>query len=113
MTLAITPQSSANTLKIESILHMSGSNTEGEIMALFQDSGASALAASLRLNPGVGEAIPVYLSYYTTANTSSAITYKVRAGLDSGGTLTVNGYQTSGKCNGRVRSSIAIWEIQQ
>lgn len=91
ITVTITPTSATNRLRIEfDAGFATGSTTEYAVSALFQDSTASALAASV---DGVTASVPsvaLRLSYEMAAGTTSATTFKIRCGLGSG-TLYING----------------------
>jgi hypothetical protein len=82
-----------------------------EAVALFQDSTADALAVgfSFYSDPTVGVAIG--FTHYMTAGTTSATTFKVRAGGHSAGTTTFNGQGGARKYGGVSASSITITEI--
>jgi len=113
MTFAITPTSATNKLKIDVVLFATSNAANWVTAALFQDSTANALAAiSSYENVGGGNG-PIMLSHYMTAGTTSATTFKVRAGRDAsaGTTVTFNG-QSGGRIFGGVMaSSITITEI--
>jgi hypothetical protein len=111
MSLAITPTSATHKLKIDVVFNGSVSVAEWIIVALFQDSTANALAvAPPYLSTGTGIAT-VTFSYYMTAGTTSATTFKVRAGKVSSGTMTFNGFSGARKFGGAIASSITITEL--
>lgn len=111
MTLAVTPISATNKLKIDVTFNCAVSALAQVCVALFQDSTANALAA---MTPSRIEAAGVQtsctFSHYMTAGTTSATTFKVRAGPSSG-TLTFNGSAGSRRWGGVLASSITITEI--
>lgn len=111
MTLAITPTSATNKLKIEVDAVASASAAGLVVMGLFQDSTAGALAASTMVgvasNPLTG-----HISYYMTAGTISATTFKVRIGNGAGATTTFNGSGGSRVLGGVANSGITITEIK-
>lgn len=111
MSLAITPKSTTNLLKIQFILQITGSVAGVLTGALFQDSTASALAAGAIFDPSAGQLFPVVCTYYMTAGTTSSTTFKVRAGLDRAGTTTLNGQTSARKLGGVLMSSLTIEEI--
>lgn len=113
MTLAITPTNSSNKLLIEVTLVGRTANDNGVGVALFQDSTGNALAAVQQadFDSNVG-AYPITFKHYMTAGTTSATTFRVRAGPLSSGTLTVNGNAGSRKFGGVMASSITITEIR-
>ena len=114
MSLAITPTSATNKLKIDVVFVGTYSATAKLVVALFQDTTASALActgfyAGVTTHPGVCS-----FSHYMTAGTTSATTFKVRAGGVTGvtETLTFNGAASARFYGGVLASSITIQEIQ-
>jgi hypothetical protein len=111
MTLAITPTNASSTLLIE--VNWSGAssvvNTIG--VALFQDSTAGALAAALLRVAEADQISTVSYIHKMTAGTTSATTFKVRAGGSSAGTTTFNGRSGGRLYGGVIASSITITEI--
>lgn len=113
MTLAITPTSSTNTLRIEVLAFLSNSAIQRyEIAALFQDSATNALAAGAEYSDTSGEICAVHFVHTMTAGTTSATTFKVRAGGHGAGTMTFNGTASARKLGGVMASSLTITEIQ-
>lgn len=114
MTLAITPTSATNKLKIEVVWVGTTVGQAWIIVALFQDSTANALAAACDFHTVSTSGTTTTFTHYMTSGTTSATTFKVRAGIDSGGaggTMTFNG-QSGGRIFGGVSaSSITITEI--
>jgi hypothetical protein len=112
MTLAITPTSATNKLKIEVVFHCAVSALANVVVALFQDSTANALAAVLtsRVEAAAAPGV-VTFTHYMTAGTTSATTFKVRAG-PTAGTLTFNGGSGTRRFGGVMASSITITEIK-
>ena len=110
MTLAITPTSATNKLKIEVVINASGSVPMWIVAGLFQDSTASAIAGTLRNDSNATELKPLTISYYMAAGTTSATTFKIRVGLDRSGTTTFNGISAGRELGGVYYSSITITE---
>ncbi len=110
MTLAITPTNASNKLKIDVVVIGSTAGENGSAAALFQDSTAGALAAA---NGGgvTDNRQAVIFTHYMTAGTTSATTFKVRAGSASG-TFTFNGIGAGRRYGGVMASSITITEIK-
>lgn len=104
VTVNHTPLSAANTLRITVSYYMSASAGVPAI-ALFQDSIANALSA----RAGVSSAVTT-LIYETTASTTSQIAFKVRAGVTSAGTLTINGSGGTRQFGGVLNSTVTIEE---
>jgi hypothetical protein len=112
MTLAITPTSASNKLFIEvSTVFSHSANDQWLSGALFQDTTAGALASVLIREDIATVTRIMSLNHYMAAGTTSATTFKLRVGSDTGGTTTFNGY--SGRAHGGVMSSsITITEIK-
>jgi len=114
MTLAITPTSATNKLRIDVVWVGTTVGQAWIIVALFQDSTANALAAACDFHTVSTSGTTTTFTHYMTSGTTSATTFKVRAGIDSGGaggTMTFNG-QSGGRIFGGVSaSSITITEI--
>jgi hypothetical protein len=111
MTLAITPTSPTNKLLIQVIVNAAQS---GGIcsMALFQDTTAGALAAGRIVTPGNNNMGVGTLNYFMTNNVgTSATTFKVRVGPQSGNTITVNGESGNRIYGGVAICSMTITEI--
>lgn len=112
ITLSITPKSATNLLKIEVILNCSISGVMNAIAALFQDSGASAIAAGQVSNPGSGYIEQIKFTHWMTAGTISATTFKLRAGPTAAATITINGSLGNRYLGGVAVSSMTITEIK-
>lgn len=116
MSLAITPKSATNKLKIDVVVHFSN-NTSGAnrvTAALFQDSTASALAAGCHdKNSNENDLIhEICFSHYMTSGTTSSTTFKVRLGASAASTTTFNGEAGARFLGGVMASSITITEIK-
>ena len=114
MTLAITPTSSSNLLKIDMVLALANSNTNPNVLAaLFQDSTAGALAGMMGgRNGATNQGALISFTHWMTAGTTSATTFKVRAGTGGAGTTTFNGLAATRLFGGVMASSMTITEIQ-
>tara|TARA_Y100001972_G_scaffold16380_1_gene17758 strand:- start:248 stop:766 length:519 start_codon:yes stop_codon:yes gene_type:complete len=115
MTLAITPTSATNKLKIDVVCHCNSSvGNKIFTVGLFQDSTADALAMMAETESIANSPTPVSFTHFMTAGTTSSTTFKVRAGPDSSATITFNGRDgTNRRGGGRYASSITITEISQ
>ena len=111
MTLAITPTSATNKLKIDVVFLGTFSVTAWLIVALFQDTTAGALAVGANFQQTGTDANNVVFTHYMTAGTTSATTFKVRAGGQTAGTVTFNGQSTARLFGGVNASSITITEL--
>ncbi len=113
---AFTPSNASNILRIT--VQFSGTentNTSTYMtVALFQDSTANAIAAAVKdvaSNPG-NLPIPTMIVYYMTAGTTSATTFRVRAGLDTSNPVAMNGFNSATLYGGKLTSSITVEEIK-
>lgn len=111
MTLAITPSNASNKLKIDVVALLSHSVQGNVIGALFQDSTANALAAARSFHSTSGPATLAF-THYMTAGTTSATTFKFRAGAAGGGTTTFNGDASNRLFGGVAASTMTITEIK-
>jgi hypothetical protein len=111
LSATITPANSANKLVIDVIIAASmNTGLRNLTVALFQDSTANALAAGAVTIRDANYLTQLPLKFEMAAGTTSATTFKVRAGPDAAATVTLNG-QLSGRFFGGVMiSSITITE---
>ena len=112
LSLAITPKSTSNILKIEVCCVASTSITaNGQLTtALFQDSTASAIAAVSSYSGVATTPENIKLVHTMTAGTTSATTFKVRIGAWGANTTTFNGSSGARFFGGVMASSITITE---
>ncbi len=112
VTRAITPTNASSTLRIDVELNAANSAGAGHIIAaLFQDSTANALEARAHHVSNSGVIAQINFTYWMTAGTTSATTFKLRAGFSSAATLTVNGAGGVRQFGGVLGSGITITEI--
>jgi hypothetical protein len=106
-TVTITPTSAANPVEIASVAQLQHGSNATTGWALFQDSTANSFAAGYfyPASTAQGGYITSFLSAMLLAQSTSAITYKLRAGGTSGGTTTFNG-SAGGRLYGGVSGSI-------
>jgi len=111
LSATITPTSTSNLLQI--IVHVFGTSTSSgdNPVALFQDATANALAAAVQRG-GTGAMTGTAFTHWMTAGTTSATTFRVRAGPSTAGTYTFNGQAGARLFGGSVASSITIIEYQ-
>ena len=113
MSLAITPTSATNKIRVQVVFNFANSSGASAIcLGLFQDSTANALAAVANEDSAAGIPSQMVLDYTMTAGTTSATTFKVRAGPSGAQTLTFNGSAGARKFGGVMCSSITITEIK-
>ena len=113
MTLAITPTKTTNKLKIDVLANLNHDSTNKiVVVGLFQDSTANALAQMNATESIANSPLPVGLTHFMTAGTTSSTTFKVRGGTDAAATVTFNGRDGSNRrLGGRYASTMTITEI--
>lgn len=113
MTLAVTPTSATNKLRIDVKFFCTVNAASWAIVALFKDSDVNALAVGENYQTVGAGGNSVTFTHYMTAGATIAITFKVRAGRDgsAGTTLTFNGASGTRHFGGTLASSITITEI--
>jgi len=111
LNLSITPKATTNKLKIEVTMMLSHSAANSTLVAaLFQDSTANALALGFEQEVTATFVKCITFSHVMDAGTTSATTFKVRAGSNQTGTTTMNGQSGSRLFGGVSISSIRITE---
>ena len=112
MTLAVTPASASNLLRIDVCVNQATTSDDSMACAIFQDTTANALAATAYRQSAANKINSIYMTHWMTAGTTSATTFKVRGGGMNSGTITFNGV-SSGRLFGGVMSSfIIITEVE-
>lgn len=112
MTQAITPKSATNILVIEATLCLGTSAIAFVCAGLFQDSTANALAAVADTKGTADYITNLKLKYRMVAGTTSATTFKIRAGISTAGTVSFNGAGGSRRFGGIPLSSIVVTEYK-
>lgn len=113
LTVSITPASASNTLVIDAVLMLANSAAGGRLMvALFQDATASALAVTSQTFASAGQSQTIRLRHIMAAGTTSATTFKIRAGANNAGTTTLNGEAGAQLFGGAAASSLTVTEIK-
>ncbi len=110
MSLAITPKNTANILVIDVNIIVANSAAVQISVALFQDSTAGALSATSQGSNSTNYTNNIRFRHSMTAGTTSATTFKVRAGPATAGTITFNGNSGTQIFNGVAASGITITE---
>jgi hypothetical protein len=110
MSLSYTPTSAASKLQINVVANGYTDGNAAVSAALFQDSVANALAATVIYANGAATNNILSFSHTMTAATTSAITFKVRIGADSATTFDFNGRSGGQRFNGVFASSITVME---
>jgi len=113
ITLAITPANAANILNIDVTLNIAISAASTLIIAaLFQDTTANALAVSAAHGIAGGNGhIVLRIQYSMVAGTTSATTFKIRAGGAGASTVTLNGHGAAREFGGAMYSGMRITEV--
>jgi len=113
MTLAITPKSATSVLIVSVVFFGAGSvaGQQNISVALFQDATANALASVYTQTANTNAATTIPLTHKMTSGTTSATTFRVRAGLGAAGTTTFNGFASGRAFGGVAASSITITEV--
>lgn len=112
LTVSITPTNAASKLRIRGHLPFAMNGTSTAVGALFRDSGADAIGATFKTNSFINLASLMTFDKEVAAGSTSATTFKLRAGVLSGAfTLYVNG-ASSRLGGGVVETSLTIEEIK-
>ena len=112
ITLAITPTSATSRLLITAnIFHSAEISAYNMITALFQDTTADALAAVMEDVRVSTAPLVTPLIYEMEAGTTSATTFKIRAGAGSAGTYTLNGFSGNRVFGGVASTTLSIMEL--
>lgn len=110
---AITPLSASNVLEVDAQAFFTSNLALGNYLmsALFQDSVADALKATNQVMIAAQAQQQHNLRERMLAATSSATTFKVRAGGQSAGTFAINGETSGRKMGGVLNSFIEVREV--
>lgn len=109
-TAAITPASTTSLLMIEVDMQVTSSSTAQLIVALFKDSETDARAANVaNCVAGAGQPSPLSFRYFMTSGSTSAMTFRVRAGATAG-SLSLNGVSGARRMGGVHVSGLTITE---
>ena len=113
LTLAITPTSATNRLRIRVSFNVAIDTSNFRIvMALFQDTTANALCAvACTGNSTANRPDVLTMDYEMVAGTTSSTTFKIRIGPTASATVTINGALGSRLFGGVAVSNITIDEI--
>ena len=111
MSLAITPTSATSKLLITVNAGFAVATGDWVSGAIFQDSDVNALASWAVYQASPGASGNCNFSHFMTAGTTSATTFKFRAGTNGGVALYFNGNTGGGNFGGTTASSITITEI--
>jgi len=111
---AITPKFSTSRILVQ--FQGWGSMSVGPlqfIASLFRDAAANALSAAYSTNDAVAGGIAgAVIVYQDSPSSTSLLTYRVRVGLQSAGTLRLNGTSTARFFGGIAKSTLILQEIK-
>jgi hypothetical protein len=111
LTCAITPTDAGNKLRIDVSTYVAVNALANAFAALFQDDTANALAAGMAVIPASGYVYCLQFTHVMDAGTTSATTFKLRAGPgNSTQVLTINGSGGSRFLGGTLKTTITITE---
>jgi hypothetical protein len=110
MTLTITPKNASSTLVIDVHAMLNASAATTISGAIFQDSTANAIAATAFFSSTTNAVCPFSFRHIMTAGTTSATTFRFRAGPSGAVTLTFNGSSGARIFGGVASSRITITE---
>jgi len=112
MTLAITPKSATSNLRFSIVMYLTPNGGINNLIgALFQDSTVNALTTAQVYGATANGSTPLVLNYSMTSGTTSSTTFKVRGGMQSATTITLNGMGSARYYGGTWFSSITITEV--
>lgn len=112
MTLVFTPKASNSLLRIDVVVNMASTVATGLVGALYQDSTANALAVGWNFSATISTPCQVVITYWVSAGSTSARTYRVRGGATTAATVTFNGAAGARYFGGAMASSITVTEIK-
>lgn len=111
MTVAVTPKAAANTLRIDVTVNVAASISTGVVVALHQDAIANALASGWTFISSANTPGQITFSFWVSAGSTTARTYRVRIGPTAAATVTFNGASGGRIFGGVMASSITVTEI--
>ena len=114
LSLEITPTNASSVLEVLVVANLSMNSGGGGfhiIGALFVDSTANALQAFARAYTAGGDIASVVFTHRVSAGSTSARTYKFRAGPSSSATITLNGAASARRFGGVMNSYLIIREV--
>lgn len=114
ITASITPKNANHKLLIDVVIQLSSdiATPHHLIAALFKDSGADALVAVSEFAQQANAMINMRIAFEIAAGGTSSITFKIRAGSESAGTVRINGRSGGREFGGVSGSYIRITEIK-
>lgn len=113
LTSAITPKFSSSKILVRFAAQVSGASVVSIVAALFRDAAASALASNFVTQDAANFARPLSLTYLDSPSTTSGLTYRIRVGPGSAGTIRLNGSTLQRFLGGTIRATLTLQEIKQ
>lgn len=110
LSATITPTNVNSLLEISAVWVGSSNVSAQFLAALYQDAGVNALAVAGAYQVTVTGLVSIPLTYYMTAGSLAATTFKIRLGTNNPGTVTMNGISGVAYFGGTVQSRITIKE---
>lgn len=110
MIVGFVPTNVNNKIVIECLFQSGASVAANHIVALFQDSTANAISVSADSDSNSNLHVSIPLKYEMKAATTSYTEFKLRAGLNTAGTMTFNGLTGGRKFGGTSQSFIRVHE---
>lgn len=110
--VTITPQNAASRLEVDVLLNIAHSAASCQLVgAVFLDSETDARAAgNFESVTGAYQPKQLSIKYSMTSGSTSAMTFKVRAGGNAAGTTNINGNSNARKLGGVLLSGIKVTE---
>ena len=109
--VAMTPTSASNVLERSAQLFVTHSSFQRQVLALFKDSTASAVAAARIFSGTSNVTRPISIWHLQLAGTASSTTTNLRCGNSVAGTTTVNGQAGARLLGGALASYLCKKEI--
>lgn len=113
MSLAVTPTLATNNLSVEATVMAAANGANNVICALYRSDSASAIATVMSTQGGSDWAQTIPIKWTGVANSTASLTFSVRCGLNSSGTMSFNGVPSTGALfGGTAASTLQISEVQ-
>lgn len=113
LTVAITPQSAASRLLVEATVHAAAAAATWVVAALFRDSTANAVGASLSYVDSANAGRVLVARAWVLAGSTATTTFRLRAGPSGATTLTVNGSSGTRALGGVPLMTLTVTEVGQ
>lgn len=112
LTVSITPKSATNILRITAEITCSPSVSSNMCAAIFRDATANALGCGFSLGAGGSEVRRIVVTVSVVAGSTAATTFRLRAGMGSAGTLTINGSGGTRLFGGAALTTLSVTEFK-